>query len=292
MGRRQHPGQTGLQRSERIAHEGSLPNFFIAGTMRSGTTSLTRYLDAHPDVYIAPQKEIHYFDLNYSRGIDWYREQFSGVGREAAVGDATPSYVYLEEAMARMAETIPGARVIVLLRHPVDRAYSHYWLRRTLGAEKKDFMDAVHDEPRRIALGDPRRECPYLDMSRYVYQLRRLIRYFPREAVHVVIFEEMKRDPETTYRHVCRFLRVNEEFAPANLGQVVNASVSYRSRRLRQLRHKMPGPVWRVVGRLNTRRASYPPLDPELKAELAGKFTEDNSELASWLGRDLSLWDA
>jgi hypothetical protein len=280
-----------LQRSESIANEGSLPNFFIAGTMRSGTTSLTRYLDAHPEAFIAPQKEIHYFDLNYSRGIDWYRQQFSNVGGEIAVGDATPSYMYLEEAVARMSETVPGARVIALLRHPVDRAYSHYWLRRTLGAEEKDFTEAVREEDKRIALGDPRRECPYLDMSRYVHQLRRLTRHFPRDAVHVVIFEELKRGPEAAYKEVCEFLGVDAEFVPANLGQVVNASVSYRSRRLRQMRHTMPRPVWRVVGRINTRRASYPPLDPELRAELAGRFTEDNSELASWLGRDLSLWD-
>ena len=292
MGKRQLPEQTESRGSGRTEHLGPLPNFFIAGTMRSGTTSLTRYLDAHPDVFIAPQKEIHYFDLNYSRGIDWYRQQFSDIDGADAVGDATPSYVYLEEAVARMAEAVPGGRVIVLLRHPVDRAYSHYWLRRALGAEKEDFMDAVHDEPRRLALGDPRRECPYLDMSRYVRQLRRLIKYFPREAIHVVIFEEMKRDPETTYKDVCRFLGVNKEFVPANLGQVVNASVSYRSRRLRQLRHKVPGPVWRVVGRLNTRRTSYPPLDPEIRTELSGRFTADNSELAAWLGRDLSPWSA
>ena len=137
MGRRQHPEQTGSRDSGGTEHQGALPNFFIAGTMRSGTTSLTRYLDAHPDVFIAPQKEIHYFDLNYPRGIDWYRQQFSNVDREVAVGDATPSYVYLEEAVARMTETVPDARVIVLLRHPVDRAYSHYWLRRALGAENR-----------------------------------------------------------------------------------------------------------------------------------------------------------
>jgi hypothetical protein len=260
--------------------------------MRSGTTSLTRYLDAHPEVFVARQKEVHYFDLNYGKGLDWYRRQFAEADGHLAVGDATPSYIYLEEAVARMADTVPEARVIVLLRNPVDRAYSHYWLRRSIGAEQSDFVDALKEEPQRIALKDPRRKCPYLDMSRYVHQLRRLCRYFPREAVHVVIFEELKRSPEAAYRDICGRLGVNTEFIPANLGKVVNASVTYRSQRLRQMRHSIPGPVWRVVGRLNTRRASYPPLDPSLRAELEARFAEDNAELAGWLGRDHSPWNS
>jgi hypothetical protein len=292
MGKQQHLAHATSRPDSKTNEDGALPNFFLAGTMRSGTTSLTRYLDAHPEVFVAAQKEIHYFDLNYSQGIAWYRQHFSTVNDERAVGDATPSYMYMEEAVIRMAETVPGARVIALLRNPVDRAYSHYWLRRAVGAEKSDFVEAINEEPRRIALKDPRRECPYLDMSRYVHQLRRLCRHFPREAVHVVIFEELKSTPAAVYSDVCRFLGVDDAFVPANLGRVVNASISFRSRRLRQMRHIMPRPLWRVVGKLNTRRVSYPPLDPVLRVELTERFAKDNAALASWLGRDLSLWES
>src|SRR5919106_2306555 len=103
-----------------------LPNFFIAGTMRSGTTSLTRYFDDHPQVYLAPTKEIHFFDLKYERGLDWYGTHFSGANGAPAVGEATPSYVYLRDAVDRMAATVPDARIVVTLRNPVDRAYSHF----------------------------------------------------------------------------------------------------------------------------------------------------------------------
>jgi hypothetical protein len=290
MVKRQYTGQSDRRARQTIDPSEHLPNFFIAGTMRSGTTSLTRYLDVHPEVFIAPQKEIHFFDLNYSKGLDWYRRNFSTAEKEHAIGDATPSYMYLEDAVARMAQAVPDGRLIALLRHPVDRAYSHYWLRRSLGVEKVDFLDAVRAEPKRLALGDPRRECPYLDMSRYVHQLRRLSRYFPRESVHVVIFEELKQNPEIVYRDVCRFLGVDESFVPPNLGQVVNASVSYRWLALQRMRHKVPRPMWRVLGRLNTRRGSYPPLNPALRTELSQRFVEDNSELEAWLGRDLSIW--
>ncbi len=270
--------------------KGILPNFFIAGAMRSGTTSLTRYLDAHPEVFVARQKEIHYFDLNYPKGIDWYREHFSTVGGESAIGDATPSYMYLDYAVVRMAQAVPAARIIAILRNPVDRAYSHYQLRRAVGAEQLTFTEAIAAEPQRLALGDPRRACPYLDMSRYVRQLRHICTHFPREVVHVVLFEELRDEPQRTYSEVCRFLGVDHTFVPPNLGQVVNASVTYRSTSLRKLRRHLPQPVWRILGRLNTRRASYHPLGPALRAELTERFAQDNAELAAWLGHDLAMW--
>ncbi|MGH2698454.1 MAG: sulfotransferase family protein [Actinomycetota bacterium] len=271
--------------------DGTLPSFFIAGAMRSGTTSLTRYLDAHPEVFVSRPKEIHYFDVNYPKGIDWYRGHFSTVAGEHAIGDATPSYMYLGDAVVRMAQAVPEARIIALLRNPVDRAYSHYRLRRAVGAEQLDFVDAIAAELQRLELGDPRRACPYLDMSRYVSQLRHLCRHFRREAVHVVIFEALRDEPQHTYSEVCRFLGVDDTFVPPNLGQVVNASVTYRSMGLRKMRHRLPRPVWRVVGRLNTRRASYPPLDPALRAGLTERFAQDNAELAAWLGHDLAMWE-
>jgi hypothetical protein len=291
MDSRGHLGFAATSMVSTIETEASLPNFFIAGAMRSGTTSLTRYLDAHPEVFIPRVKEIHFFDLNHAdKGIGWYEEHFSTVAGERAIGDATPSYMYLEDAVVRMARALPTARIIAILRNPVDRAYSHYWLRRALGVEKVDFIDAIAEESQRVALGDPRRSCPYLDMGRYVRQLKHVCRHFPRDAVHVVIFEELRDEPAKIYVEVCRHLGVDDTFVPNNLGRVVNASVSYRSASLRRVGRRLPRPLSRVVGRLNTKRNSYPPMDPGLRIDLSERFVQDNAELAAWLERDLSAW--
>src|SRR5688572_14326389 len=112
-----------------------LPDFLIVGAMRSGTTSLHKYLQAHPDVFVASGKEVHFFDRRYGRGLDWYRSRFAGVTTERVVGEATPAYMYDENAIARIAHDLPDARLIVVLRNPVDRAYSHYWRNRSRGRE-------------------------------------------------------------------------------------------------------------------------------------------------------------
>ena len=281
---------SGCGRGGRGVVERRLPNFFIAGTMRSGTTSLARYLDAHPEVFVSHPKEIHFFDLKFDKGIEWYSRLFANADGAAAAGDATPSYVYLEDAVTRMAQTVPEARVIITLRNPIDRAYSHYWLRRSIGAEHLDFEDAVEAEPERLALGDPRRACPYLDMGRYLPQLERLCEHFPRSRVHVFVFEDLRDDPLPTYQSVCRFLGVEESFVPTNIGKVVNPFVTFRSVRVRKAKRHLPGLLRKVVGRLNTTRSSYPPMDPDLRADLEGRFAADNAALAKWLERDLSVW--
>jgi hypothetical protein len=109
---------------------GRLPNFLIVGAMKSGTTSLARYLGAHPQAYVAPEKEINFFERGYvwNRGVDWYASRFEGAGDALAVGEASPSYMYWPTAIERMASVVPDARLIALLRDPVERAYSHYLL--------------------------------------------------------------------------------------------------------------------------------------------------------------------
>lgn len=113
-----------------------LRNFLIVGAMRCGTTFLAHCLGAHPDIYIPRAKEIHYFDVHFEKGPEWYKRKFSGAKKEHAVGEATQSYMYLDYVPPRIASLLPDARLIAILRNPVDRAYSHYWFHRALGVEK------------------------------------------------------------------------------------------------------------------------------------------------------------
>jgi len=269
-----------------------LPNFIIIGAMRSGTTSLARYLGAHPQVFMVAQKEIHFYDVNFERGLSWYTGQFARAGGKRAVGEATAAYMYNEEAIARMAQTVPQARLIVVLRNPVDRAYSHYWLNRARGHEPLDFAAAIAVEPERLA--NPKlefgRRGVYLEGSRYLKHLLRVCRYYPRSALHVVIFEDLRDEPRAVFAAVCRFLGVEESFLPPNLGRPINRFVAFRSLGLRNLGRRLPRPLRRVVDRLNVREASYPPLDSALRRALREQFAGENAALAGWLSRDLSIW--
>jgi hypothetical protein len=274
---------------------GPLPTFLIIGAMRCGTTTLARSLGAHPEVFVPPQKEIHYFDRHLNRGVDWYRAFFAGVSIETVLGEATPAYMYEPDSPRRIAGLIPDAQLLCILRNPVDRAYSHYWLERGLGREPLEFREALEAEPdRRAADRSPERiNHAYLDCSRYLPQLERVCQHFPREALHVVILEEFEQDPAGAYRHICRFLRVSEGFIPSSVGQRLNRYREYHSLRLRRaVRTGGRGLVKRVLGRLNVRSGStYPPMDPDLREDLVRRFSPHNEELGRWLGKDLSRWD-
>jgi Sulfotransferase domain len=265
---------------------GRLPTFLIVGAMRSGTTSLARYLGEHPDVYVAAEKEVHFFDRHWDRGLDWYRERFAAAGGARAVGEATPAYLYEEPALRRISEVLPDVRLLVVLRNPVDRAYSHYWLERGLGRERRSFADAVAD-------GSPDPERDYLAWSRYLPQLELVTRYVPRGSLLVLLFEDLVEDPRSAFRTACGFLGVDRDFVPGNLGRDINRYRDYRSLRLRMYARRPPSTLLkRALARLNTvPHSSYPPMDPETRARLVPAFRESNRALGRWLGSDVSVWE-
>jgi Sulfotransferase domain len=277
-----------------------LPTYVIAGTVRSGTTSLHRLLRQHPEVFAAETKELHFFDRNFERGVEWYEQLFAEARPGQAVGEATPNYVYHPLAVARMAQVIPHAKVIVLLRDPVERAYSQYWMQRTARHETLAFPAALDAEARRLASGDEldRAYYSYVDRGRYLPQLLRLREHYPAEQTLVVLQEDLHERADQTYREVCAFVGVGTDHAAGGLDERANRHRSYRSDRLRDLTHALRrrGRVGRLVAhgvaKANSRATAYPPMDARTRARLAEAFAEPNAELAVWLGRDLSHWTA
>jgi len=259
--------------------------------MRSGTTSLHRYLGAHPEIFMV-SKELQFFTDRFAEGLDWYRAQFAKATTGQLLGEATADYLARESAMTRMADVLPNARIVASLRNPVDRAWSHYGLLRTRGREPRSFAQALEQE---ISLIDS--EGPetggilYLYHGLYDLHLQRAYRLFGKEQIHVAIFERMVADPADTYRSLCAFLGVNASFVPANLGEPVNPFVTFRSLHVRRLSGRLPSPAGRLLSRLNTRRNVKPPqLDPDLRERLQGFFNPRVTQIEGMLGYALPEW--
>jgi hypothetical protein len=274
-----------------------LPTFVIIGAQKSGTTSLARYLSGHPQVFMSAEKEIHFFETRklYERGADWYARHFAQAADAAAVGEASPAYMYFPLVPERMAQVVPDCRLIAILRDPIDRAYSHYWMNRALGLEDLEFPDAVEREAARLASGDmpSLRRYSYFDRGRYLEQLMRFTPFFGRDRLLVLLFDDLRERPDEVFVEVCRFLAVNSAYRPADLGRAENQHTEFKSIRLRNVAKRgFPNRVNNLIGRVNAVPARYPPLDPALKSELSRLFEDDNRRLAAWLGRDLRGWEA
>jgi hypothetical protein len=263
-----------------------LPTFLIAGAMRCGTTSLNAYLREHPEISVGQPKEVHFFDLNFEQGTDWYLQHFPGSDASKAVGEATPSYLYFPEVAERIATTLPEVKILLLLRDPVDRAHSHYWHNRSVGREELDFAEAIAAEPERLERSrEDRARYSYLDRGRYGRQLENLLRSIPSERVLVQTFDEITSDPTTVYERTCRFLGVSDDYKPEILGQVTNAFVEYRSPRLRDMTKGLPRRLRNAVALLNRKQSGpYEPMQPETAAFIRSETADDNRAIASLVG--------
>lgn len=263
------------------------PTFIIAGAMRCATSALNSYLREHPEVAVASTKEVHFFDEKYDLGLDWYSQQFPGTESAIAVGEATPNYIFSAEAMGRIADVLADVRLVVMLRNPIDRAYSHYWHDRTRGKIDTPFATVVERE-----LSEAQTETAYVDRGRYRDQLERVFNLFPRDAVFVSTFEEFVADPGLVYGEVCQFIDVSATYRPAILGTRVNAYTEFRSLTVRRLGKRLPVRARQIVGRLNQRQTDveYPPMTPETRALLYQIFREANRGLSELVGMHFPEW--
>lgn len=264
------------------------PTYIIAGAMRCGTTALNSYLRAHPDIAVSSSKEVHFFDSNWERGLDWYLEQFPDSDDALAVGEATPNYMFRPHALDRLAATLPDVKLVVMLRNPADRAYSHYWHDRTRGKTDGEFGDVVARE----LAGEDIGPAAYIDRGRYRWQIEEILKRFPAAALHVQAFEDMKSDPGRVYGEICGFIGVDPSFRPERLGAPVNAYTEFRSLRVRDWARRLPKKAQNVVARLNRREAAgYPPMNPSVRDKLNAEFAAANAGLSELVGRDLPRWE-
>jgi hypothetical protein len=281
------------------------PNLFLVGAARAGTTSLYEYLSSRPDVFMSPLKEPHFFaELRISdpdiyefehvvQERSTYERLFSGAEGFAYVGEASTSYLTNEAAAERIKRASPQAKIIVSLRDPVERAYSHFLIDVGAGLEQRSFEAAVRAE---LSAPDsqpwPRQ---YLQGSEYPSALRRYEHHFGRDSVHVVFFEELLNDPESVLQDLLAFLGLDDRDSKAVLPHAnphsrprgLVAKLLLQSIPLRLvMRRIVPDPLLRFThDRLLVKPAPKPELDPTLRAELISLYQPQVEEVASFVGR-------
>lgn len=258
----------------------ALPTYIIAGAMRSGTTALNSYLRQHPEIGVSSDKETHFFDRNFDKGLDWYRSLFPEEGRFRAVGEATPNYMFSVTALDRLQETLPDVKLVLILRNPIDRAYSHYWHDRVRNKVSMDFDEIVQ-----VEIADQGSDFDYLARGMYGKQVDEILKRFPRDSVLIQIFEDMAANPRDVYSTVCRFIGVDDSFDPEGLGNPVNKYIEFRSLTARNWSRHLPGRARNLIGRFNTKQVeSYPEMDGTTRAKLEETFAASNQFLAEIIG--------
>jgi hypothetical protein len=205
-----------------------MPDFLIIGAQKAGTTSLFHYLAQHPDLAMPVDKEIHYYDNNYQKGLNWYKRYFPLRSSTRFSGEATPYYLFHPFVAERIAHDMPGVKLIVCLRDPAQRAFSHYQMMKRFGTEWLTFEEAIQQEPsryrqglRELALDPLRRSAPHQDFSyvargKYAGQIRRWLRCFPREQFLFLSSEELAQQPTQALTRVTDFLGIRA-FRPTDL---------------------------------------------------------------------------
>ena len=259
----------------------TLPDFLIIGFVKCGTTSMYQYLMNHPDIHRSSGKEIDYFDRFYSRGINWYKVKFPLKSkkffikniskRKFLTGEATPRYIEHPHALKRIQKTLPNAKFIILMRNPVDRAYSHYNMNMTSELEYLSFEDALKKEKKRIQGRYEKMQkiedyyswdydiFGYLEHGIYVKYLKKWMDVFPKEQFLILETEEFKKNTSEVYNKTLKFLNLPKHTLEE---YTFHKKLEYKTKK----------------------------INPETRKQLIEFFKPHNEELYTLIGRNFH-WD-
>lgn len=255
------------------------PDFIIIGVARGGTTSLYEYLTKHPNIAGASKKEIHFFDNYYKKGVSWYRGQFPYTmqkyyaervqKKDFITGEASPYYIFHPYAAERLVEYLPQVKLIVLLRNPIERAFSHYTWSYSWGHETLSFEEAIEAEEERITMQEGElanrysfnhQHFSYISRGLYADQLEKWFSIFPREQFLILKSEDMYENAAATFKQTIEFL-----------------NVPYTEPRALKKEYKQ----------YNKPKIAAPKkMDPAVRERLVAYYEPHNARLYQLLGRD------
>jgi len=280
-----------------------LPNLIIIGAAKSGTTSLHYYLDQHPEIQMSTPKEPHFFGrADWREQLDWYEELFPGPA--PVRGEASPSYSTYpvkRDVPQRIRELIPEAKLIYLVRDPVERLPAHYAQQVTRGRETRSFEQALTASLRD---GDDPAN-PYLAGSSYATQVEQYLQQFPAEQLLVIDLVELAEDRPATLRGIFGFLGVDPDFTSPRFEDVLQTKSDQRrfnrlgswlkeSRPRHAIRARIPRRLRRAVGmpiaRLLSEEVERPAPSPELTGALRDRLRPEAERLRELTGKPFSGW--
>jgi hypothetical protein len=297
----------------------ALPNFFIIGAGKSGTTALYRYLRQHPDVYLPDVKEPRFFahdpddqtvyaGPNAERLMDSvvkdlpaYESLYEGVTREKAVGDASPAYLSSPVAARAIRERVPDARIVAVLRDPAERAYSQFIDNVRNGWEEERDFERVLALRHRRELERWWRKWDYVGHGFYHRHLTRYFEAFEPQQIRIYLYEDLDRDSRAVLQDLLHFLEVDPSVG-LDVSARHNVSGVPRNQRLGRLlsdpnparaalKALLPaGARARLRSRLESGNLHKPAMSAEARAQLAEIYAEDIKRLEALLDRDLSHW--
>lgn len=279
------------------------PNFLVVGAAKTGTTWLYQCLKEHPEVLVPNKKELNFFcgsdnyESNYEKGFEWYSSFFSHWSGEKAVGEVSPSYLFPPEVPARIYDWNPKARLICILRNPIERAYSDYCMNLDHGIFSND-VDREMTLDSKIVL-----------QGLYYEQIARLSKFFPKEQIKILIYDDLKSDPKSFLKDVYSFLDVDCSFDPEALSRYENVKKplpkneklyklvrlvyqwiversSYSKEFFDELKRKGYFDIFYAV----TRGGEHPQMSRSKEQNLARFYREDVDALSHLVERDLSFW--
>lgn len=291
------------------ATAGRWPDFIIIGAMKSGTTTLYERLSGHPRIMMCEPKEPMFFSRESvrARGEGWYRGLFADAGPEQVCGEASTCYSrwpHFGEVAGRIAAVMPDVKLIYIMRHPVDRAYSHY------GWEMRHRVTMTFEEAMEC---DP----AIIDASLYMRQIEQYLKHFRREQLLLLTLDDLRNEPDRVLAECQRFLGLPVMTLPGSEAANRAGDVTARKRLMtalktvrrwpvmRQVMDLLPG-HWRsalyerlleagqqsFIGRAIARRhkRKLSPLSPQTRERLLKRFEEPTRELEHFLGRELPEW--
>lgn len=308
-----------------------LPNLFILGAAKCGTTTLHTYLGELPDVCMADPKEPFFFEAEFDQGLDFYqRKYFSHWQGEPVIGEARHRNLYLPYVPQRIYQVNPNAKLIVLARDPVERAFSHWYHNFVRDSEELKFVDALHEDLKRIERGlccdtpgeikqhiaNLPREAPgkvlglglyrtYLDSGYYYEQIVRYLNLFPRDSLRVFLFEDLIARPAQIIDEIIAFLDLDPNVNKFTgmiwknpRKHLIDKSSPYygifRSvkyiSRRLNVLHLLPKRMRKFGRNLLLPTQKVPKMDRRTRNWLSEHYYEHNQKLSKFLGRDLSEW--
>lgn len=297
-------------------------DFLIIGVGKSGTTSLADYISQHPDIIITTPKEPWFFDTDdYHKGMTWYWSRYlNHYAGEKCVGEASSQTLFVPYAAKRLYKTVPDAKLIVVLRNPVERAYSDWWMKYCKNMETDDFETAIDNNLRQIesgfdfsnpliwqdhidSHGGQLKYKTYVDYGHYATQLERYLKYFRCEQILIILSDELFDNTIGTLRKVWQFLDVenNQHILDFDLKQKNTAksqlegsvrrsiaNIPFIENTLRLLPPKAKNTILSTLNKLDIR--NKPAIPDNVKFKLEEHYKTEINTLESMIDRDLSIW--